>query len=84
MVALPCWACFEAQDESYRASVLRRDIASVSLEAGATLGWHRYVDVALGIDDFGLSAPGSYVFEYFHINAQALVDFVSSRVEASS
>jgi transketolase len=84
VVALPCWACFEAQDESYRANVLRRNIASVSLEAGATLGWHRYVDVALGIDDFGLSAPGSYVFEYFHINAQALVDFVSSRVEASS
>jgi transketolase len=84
VVALPCWACFEAQDESYRTGVLRRDIASVSLEAGATLGWHRYVDVALGIDDFGLSAPGSYVFEYFHINAQALVDFVSSRVEASS
>jgi transketolase len=84
VVALPCWACFDEQDDEYRASVLRRDIPSVSLEAGATLGWHRYVDVALGIDTFGLSAPGSYVFEYFHINAGVLVDFVSSKVEASS
>jgi transketolase len=84
VVALPCWACFDEQDDDYRASVLRRDIPSVSLEAGATLGWHRYVDDALGIDAFGLSAPGSYVFEYFHINAEVLVDFVSSKVEASS
>ena len=84
VVALPCWACFEEQDDEYRASVLRRDIASVSLEAGATLGWHRYVDDALGIDSFGLSAPGSFVFEHFHINAEALVDFVSSKLEALS
>jgi transketolase len=84
VVALPCWACFDEQDDFYRASVLRRDIPSVSLEAGATLGWHRYVDDALGIDAFGLSAPGSYAFEYFHVNAEVLVDFVSSRVEASS
>ncbi|NNN08037.1 MAG: transketolase [Acidimicrobiaceae bacterium] len=80
VVALPCWTCFEEQDGEYRARVLRRDIPSVSLEAGATLGWHRYVDDALGIDSFGLSAPGSYAFEYFHINAEALVDFVTSRV----
>ena len=84
VVALPCWACFDEQDATYRESVLRREVPSVSLEAGATLGWHRYVDDALGIDTFGLSAPGSYVFEHFHINAEALVDFVSSRLEASS
>ncbi|MDH2903137.1 MAG: transketolase [Actinomycetota bacterium] len=84
VVALPCWRCFDEQDVEYRASVLRRDIPSVSLEAGSTLGWHRYVDDALGIDAFGLSAPGSYVFEHFHINAQALVDFVLSKVEASA
>ncbi len=83
VVAMPCWACFEAQDEEYRASVLRRDVPSVSLEAGATLGWHRYVDDALGIDDFGMSAPGAYVFEHFAINASALVNFVTSHLEVA-
>ena len=83
VVALPCWACFDAQDDEYRDTVLRRDVPSVSLEAGATLGWHRYVDDALGIDSFGLSAPGDYVFEHFHINAAALVGFVTSKVGAS-
>ena len=39
VVALPCWRCFDAQDDEYRDAVLRRDVPSVSLEAGATLGW---------------------------------------------
>jgi transketolase len=80
VVALPCWRCFDAQDDSYRADVLRRGIPSVSLEAAATFGWHRYVDDALGIDDFGLSAPAPQIFEHFHINPQLLVDFVTSRI----
>ena len=83
VVAMPCWACFEAQDEAYRASVLRREVPSVSLEAGATLGWHRYVDEALGIDSFGMSAPASFVFEHFAINAAALVDHVTTYLEDS-
>ena len=83
VVALPCWRCFDEQPAPYRHDVLRREIPSVSLEAGATLGWHRYVDDALGIDSFGLSAPGAYVFEYFHITAQAVVDFVQTKLEDS-
>ena len=76
VVALPCWTCFEAQTDAYRAAVLRRSVPSVSLEAGATLGWTKYVDHALGIDDFGMSAPGAVVFEYFHINPAVLVEHV--------
>jgi transketolase len=76
VVALPCWRCFDAQPSDYRNAVLRRDTPSVSLEAGATLGWTRYVDEALGIDSFGMSAPGGFVMDYFNINAAALVAHV--------
>jgi len=76
VVALPCWTCFEEQSADYKKSVLRRSIPSVSLEAGATLGWSKYVDEAIGIDTFGISAPGSYVFDYFNINAQTVVSHV--------
>jgi transketolase len=76
VVALPCWRCFDAQPSEYREAVLRRDTPSVSLEAGATLGWTKYVDQALGIDSFGMSAPGNYVMDYFNINAAALVAHV--------
>ena len=80
VVAMPCWRCFDAQDESYRTEVLRPGLPSVALEAGATLGWQRYVDHALGIDDFGMSAPGPVVFEHFRIDAQAVVDHVEERL----
>jgi transketolase len=76
VVALPCWRCFDAQPSAYRDEVLRRSIPSVSMEAGATLGWTKYVDQALGIDSFGMSAPGSYVMDYFNINAATIVAHV--------
>ncbi len=81
VVALPCWTCFAAQPASYQASVLRRDVPSVSLEAGATLGWHRYVDDAIGIDRFGLSAPGSYAMTHLAMTADTVVDHVRTRLE---
>jgi len=76
VVALPCWRCFDAQPSDYRDAVLQRGTPSVSLEAGATLGWTKYVDQAIGIDSFGMSAPGSYVLNYFNMNAATVVAHV--------
>lgn len=78
VVALPCWACFEDQPRDYRREVLRREIPSVALEAGATLGWAKYVDEAIGIDTFGMSAPGKYLFDYFNITAATVVAHVEN------
>lgn len=83
VVALPCWRCFDSQEKQYRDAVLRRTVPSVSLEAGATLGWSNYVDHALGIDEFGLSAPGSYVFDHFNINSAAVVAYVEHELGGS-
>ncbi len=76
VVALPCWRCFDAQPKDYQDAVLRRNVPSVSIEAGATLGWTKYVDEAIGIDSFGKSAPGSWVMDYFNINAATVVAHV--------
>jgi transketolase len=76
VVALPCWRCFDAQGQEYRDAVLRRSTPSVSIEAGVTLGWTKYVDHAIGIDSFGMSAPGSYVMNFFNMNAATLVAYV--------
>ncbi len=81
VVAMPCWACFENQPREYRVSVLPRTTPTLAVEAGATLGWYRYADEAIGIDTFGLSAPGGYVFDYFNITAQAVADHVTRRLE---
>ncbi len=76
VVAMPCWRCFDDQPLEYRRSVLRRSLPSLALEAGATLGWTRYVDDAIGIDSFGMSAPGAVVFEQFHIVPATVVAHV--------
>ena len=56
---MPCWELFEAQDDAYKNSVLPAEVTRrVSIEAGATLGWERYLGadgIAIGVDRFGAS-----------------------------
>ncbi len=69
VVSMPCTDLFDAQDESYRESVLPPDVsARVAIEAGVTAGWWRYVGErgrVVGIDRFGASAPANVLFEHF-------------------
>ncbi|MGH9599048.1 MAG: transketolase-like TK C-terminal-containing protein, partial [Terracidiphilus sp.] len=64
VVSFPSWRIFEEQPASYKSSVLPKGVPKLAVEAGATLGWWKYVgsdgDV-VGIDRFGASAPGGTV-----------------------
>ncbi|MEO5367538.1 MAG: transketolase, partial [Magnetococcus sp. WYHC-3] len=77
VVSLPSWELFAAQPVEYRESVLPAAVtARVSLEAGSTLGWERWVGaggVALGVNEFGASGPGDQILEDRGITAAALV-----------
>ncbi len=77
VVSLPSWELFEAQTEEYRESVLPRRIkARISIEAGVTFGWERYVGtegIAIGIDRFGASAPYNILYQKFGLTADRLV-----------
>jgi transketolase len=77
VVSLPSWEIYEAQSEDYRRAVIPPGSkARVSIEAGSTLGWRRYVGdsgVSIGIDHFGASAPGKVLYEKFGITAQRVV-----------
>jgi transketolase len=69
VVSMPCWKIFDAQPEAYRDSVLPPQVRlRLAVEAGAALGWHRYVgdrgDV-LSVDRFGASAPGEVVMREY-------------------
>lgn len=75
VVSMPCWSRFDAQDAAYRADILPADALLVSIEAGATLGWERYVGrdgLAIGLDRFGASAPAEDLFAHFGFTAQAI------------
>ncbi len=78
VVSLPCWELFEAQPSEYRDAVLPRDVTRrVSVEAGVSLGWDRWVGpdgAMLAIEHFGLSAPGQQAMEAFGFTAEHLVD----------
>jgi transketolase len=78
VVSLPCWELFAAQDKAWRDQVLPPAItARVSVEAGCTLGWERFVGadgVAIGLDHFGASAPFEQLYEHFGLTAARVAD----------
>ncbi|HVA32650.1 MAG TPA: transketolase [Candidatus Baltobacteraceae bacterium] len=69
VVSMPCWELFDQQPQSYRDDVLPPSVwARMSVEAGATLGWSKYVGdrgFAFGIDHFGASAPAAEIAKAF-------------------
>jgi transketolase len=69
VVSFPSWELFEQQSQEYRDSVLPPAVtARVSVEAGATLAWCKWVGdrgEAIGIDHFGASAPASVLAQEF-------------------
>ena len=77
VVSAPCLEWFDAQSEAYRNSVLPPAVkARVSIEAGLTAGWHKYVGdngIAVGIDHFGASADYKTLFSKFGITTEAVV-----------
>ncbi|MCF3596247.1 transketolase [Rhodobacteraceae bacterium LMO-12] len=88
VVSMPCWELFEEQDESYRRKVLPGGAAvRVAVEAGARLGWDRWLagergkaakSGFVGMEGFGASAPAETLFEKFGITAQAVAEKVKS------
>jgi transketolase len=75
VVSAPCLEWFAEQDEAYRDSVLPAGPVRVSVEAGATLGWWRWVSGdgdAVGIDHFGASADGALLLKEFGITPDAV------------
>jgi transketolase len=76
VVSMPATDLFDAQDQSYRDSVLPPACRQrISVEAGVTDYWRKYVGLdgeVLGVDNFGESAPASDVFEHFGLTAEKL------------
>jgi transketolase len=87
VVSLPCWERFEAQDAAYRDSVLPPAIrARVSVEAGVSLGWDRWVGddgAMISLDHFGASAPAGTIFEKFGFTIDRVVDVAKGVLDGS-
>jgi transketolase len=85
VVSMPCWELFDAQDAAYRADILPRDVLTVSIEAGVTMGWERYTGLDglnIGINSFGASAPIEALYPYFGLSVEKIVPQIIAKLNA--
>jgi transketolase len=81
-VSMPCQEIFLEQPTEYQQALLPGNVPTMSVEAAAPHGWHRFSHAQIGMSTFGASGSGSAVFEHFgfspkNISAKgkALVEF---------
>ena len=76
IVSVPCFELFEEQSDTYKLSILGNR-PKVSLEAGSTQGWHKYLshnDLVIGIDSFGESGKGEELFKHFGLDGSLICE----------
>ncbi len=77
VVSMPCWEFFDAQPDKYKEEVLPAKVtARLSIEAGVSMGWHKYVGDhgdTLAVDRFGASAPGEDVFRDYGFTVENVI-----------
>ncbi|MEE3360907.1 MAG: transketolase [Pseudomonadota bacterium] len=87
VVSMPCMELFEQQDEAYRKRVLPAGPVRVAVEAGAQMGWDKWLCGErgkyqkagfVGMKGFGASAPAEELYEHFGITADAIVEQVKA------
>ena len=77
VVSMPSFLRFDQQPAAYRESILPAACRKrVAIEAGVTALWYKYVGLdghVIGIDRFGLSAPGNIAMKELGITPEAVV-----------
>ncbi len=77
VVSMPSFLRFDHQPAAYREAILPAACRQrVAIEAGVTALWYKYVGLdgkVVGIDRFGLSAPGNIAMKELGITTEAVV-----------
>lgn len=78
VISFPSWDLFEKQDATYREALLPKNIwARLAVEAGASLGWERYIGsqgAVISMERFGASAPANTLFEEFGFTVENVIE----------
>lgn len=74
VVSLPSWDRFRSLSVEERARIISPRRPSLSVEAGATQGWREFVDVTVGIDRFGASAPADDLYRLLGLDATQVAE----------
>jgi transketolase len=82
VVSMPSTSVFDAQEESWRNSVLPADVTHrIAIEAGVADGWWRYVGPrgrVIGMKTFGASGTGKDLFRHFGFTVAAVIEAAQS------
>ena len=81
VVSMPCTHAFDRQEKKYQDSVLTHGVKRVSIEAGVTDFWRKYVGLdgaSVGINTYGESAPGGDLFKHFGFTVENVIKTVKS------
>ncbi|MEO6816570.1 MAG: transketolase [Edaphobacter sp.] len=77
VVSMPSFKVYDEQTDEYKASLLPEGTPKIAIEAGATMGWYKYVGhngAVIGVDRFGASAPGPIAMEKLGISVAHVVE----------
>ena len=84
VVSVPSQEIFEQQAEAYKNDVINETNFAITIEAGSTASWHKFVKnkgLNFGIDDFGKSAPYKEIYNYFGLTVDNIVKKTKNLIE---
>ena len=81
VVSMPCWELFDMQPNEYKEKLIpKRGSLKVSIEAGVTQGWEKYIGrygLSIGINHFGNSAPAADLAEKFGFTCDKVIEKIN-------
>jgi transketolase len=83
VVSMPCQELFERQTEEFKSDILDTETLTVSIEAGSVVSWNKFLGnngIALGINEFGESAPYKEVYDRFNLTTNKIVATVQEKL----
>eukprot|EP00539_Tryblionella_compressa_P002202 CAMPEP_0178744210 /NCGR_PEP_ID=MMETSP0744-20121128/6642_1 /TAXON_ID=913974 /ORGANISM="Nitzschia punctata, Strain CCMP561" /LENGTH=707 /DNA_ID=CAMNT_0020397315 /DNA_START=57 /DNA_END=2180 /DNA_ORIENTATION=+ len=79
VVSMPCMEVFERQSAEYKEEVLPSSCTKrIAMEAGVSDPWYKYASKVVGVDKFGMSAPGDIVMKEYGMTAENLAAEIAS------
>lgn len=84
VVSMPSFRIYDEQSDAYKAKLLPESTPKLAVEAGATMGWYKYVGhngAVIGLDRFGASAPGPVAMDKLGFNIANVVEHAKKLVK---
>ena len=82
-ISVPCQELFAKQNQEYINKIIPRNSLKVVIEAGLEASWGKFLscdDIFIGMNNFGLSAPGNQLFKYFNITVEYTVEIIMNKL----